>query len=50
MSVLDCRGMPCPQPVVCCRDWLKEGKHAGEMLEVLGFRQKKLIATPCVSC
>lgn len=35
MSVLDCRGMPCPQPVVCCRDWLKEGKHAGEMLEVL---------------
>ncbi|HJB66884.1 MAG TPA: sulfurtransferase-like selenium metabolism protein YedF [Candidatus Mailhella merdavium] len=35
MSVLDCRGMPCPQPVVRCRDWLKEGKHAGEMLEVL---------------
>lgn len=35
MSVLDCRGMPCPQPVVCCRDRLKEGKHAGEMLEVL---------------
>lgn len=35
MSVLDCRGMPCPQPVVRCRDWLKEGKHAGEKVEVL---------------
>lgn len=36
MAVLDCRGLPCPEPVVRCRDWLA-GPHpeGDDVLEVL---------------
>lgn len=36
MAVLDCRGLPCPEPVIRCRDWLA-APHDGDsdVLEVL---------------
>ena len=33
MNVLDCRGLPCPEPVIRCRDWLATVN--GAVLEVL---------------
>lgn len=33
MTVLDCRGLPCPQPVIRCRDWL--AAPDGDAVDVL---------------
>ena len=33
MTILDCRGLPCPQPVIRCRDWL--AAPDGDSVEVV---------------
>lgn len=36
MPVLDCRGLPCPEPVIRCRDWLAATHgDSADVLEVL---------------